>query len=196
MVSRGGHDLERRAVHLSGSLVPLSYLTDVLSWEGVQILLAAGAALALALEAIRLYVGLDWAIFDRLTRHYEQDNPAGYALAVIAAAIVGWAFAPEIAVPAILLLTIVDPIAGILSDVESADRLKAPWVMLATFGIAMLVAVPLLPLRAAVPVAIVVVIADAVKPRIWGFVIDDNASIPLSAAVVAWAASTYVPPVG
>jgi dolichol kinase len=196
MAPTGGHDLERRVVHLSGSLVPLAYLADVLSWEVIRIVLAAGAALALALEAIRLYVGLDWTIFDRLTRHYEQDNPAGYALAVIAAAIVGWGFGPEIAVPAILLLTVVDPIAGILSDVESADRLKAPWVMLATFGIAMLVAVPLLPLRAAIPVAVIVVIADAVKPRLWGFVIDDNASIPLSAAVVAWVVLTYVPPIG
>jgi hypothetical protein len=33
-----------------------------------------------------------------------------------------------------------------------------------------------------------VVIADAVKPRVWGFVIDDNASIPMSAAVVVWLA--------
>jgi len=190
-------DLARRGVHLSGSLVPLAHLADVLTWEVVQYLLAGGAILALALEAVRLFVGLDWAIFDRLTRHYEQDNPAGYALAVVAAALVAWAFAPAIAVPAILLLTVVDPIAGLLSDLEAhtdVDRLKPTWVMLATFGVALLVAVPLLPLRAALPVAVVVVVADAVKPRVWGFVIDDNASIPLSAALVAWLAVTYLPP--
>lgn len=192
----GSHDLERRAVHLSGSLVPLSYLADVLAWRTIQYLLAAGAVAALALEAARLLVGLEWDVFDRLTRHYEEDNPAGYALAVVAAAIVGWAFDPAIAVPALLLLTVVDPIAGLLSDVEDVDRLKPAPVMLATFGVALLVAAPLLPVRAALPVAVVVVIADAVKPRIYGFVIDDNASIPLSAALVAWAVTTYVPPIG
>lgn len=188
-----GHDLERRVVHLSGSLVPLAYLADVLAWRTIQYLLAAGAVAALALEAVRLFVGLEWAVFDRLTRHYEQDNPAGYAVAVIAAAIVGWAFEPAIAVPALLLLTVVDPIAGLLSDVEDVDRLKPWWVMATTFLLALAIAAPLLPLRAAVPVAAVVVVADAVKPRLWGFVIDDNASIPLSAALVAWAVTTVLP---
>jgi len=189
------YDLRRRALHLSGSLVPLAYLANVLSWRAVQYLLAAGAVLAFVLEAIRLFVGLDWAIFDRLTREYEQQNPAGYALAVIAAALVGWVFAPAIAVPAILLLTVVDPVAGLLSDVDDVDRLKAPWVMAVSFGLALALSVALLPLRAAVPAAVVVVLADAVKPRIRGFVIDDNASIPIGAAVVAWLATAYVPPV-
>lgn len=191
-------DLERRAVHLSGSLVPLAYLAEVLSWRTIQFVLAAGAAIAIGLETIRLLVGLDWAIFDRLTRPYEQDNPAGYALAVVAAALVGWVFAPEIAVPAILMLTVVDPVAGLLSDVDevdSVDQVKSLWVMAATFGVALLVALALLPLRAAMPVAAVVVIADAVKPRVFGFVIDDNASIPLSAAIVAWAVLSYAPPI-
>jgi len=189
-------DVARRVVHLSGSLVPLAYLADVLSWTVVRYLLAAGALVAVGLETVRLFVGLDWAVFDRLTRHYEQDNPAGYALAVVASAVVAWAFDPVVAVPALLLLTVVDPIAGMLSDVDDVDRLKPPWVMAATFVVALVVAALLLPLRAAVPAAAVVVIADAVKPRVWGFVIDDNASIPLSAALVAWLAVTYVPPLG
>jgi dolichol kinase len=181
-------NVARRVVHVSGSLVPLAYLADVLSWTLVRHLLAAGAVLAVVLETIRLFVGLDWAVFDRLTRHYEQDNPAAYALAVVASAVVAWAFDPVVAVPALLLLTVVDPIAGMLSDVDDVDRLKPPWVMAATFVVALVVAALLLPLRAAVPAAAVVVIADAVKPRVWGFVIDDNASIPLSAAVVVWLA--------
>jgi dolichol kinase len=184
-------NVARRVVHVSGSLVPLAYLADVLSWTLVRYLLAAGAVLAVVLETIRLFVGLDWAVFDRLTRHYEQDNPAAYALAVVASAVVAWAFDPVVAVPALLLLTVVDPIAGMLSDVDDVDdvdRLKPPWVMAATFVVALVVAALLLPLRAAVPAAAVVVIADAVKPRVWGFVIDDNASIPLSAAVVVWLA--------
>lgn len=185
---------QRRLVHLSGTLVPLAYLADVVSWRVVQYLLAGGAALAVFLEYLRLFVGLDWVVFDRLTRDYEKNNPAGYALAVVGGAIVGWVFEPAVAVPALLLLTIADPIAGILSTVDHADAVKSWRVMLATFAVCLAIAVPLLPLRAAIPVAVVVVIADAVKPRVYGFVIDDNFSIPISAGLVAWAVLEFVPP--
>jgi len=184
----------RRLAHLSGTLVPVAYLADVLSWEVTRYLLAAGAVVAVVLELIRLQMGLDWAIYDRLTREYEQENPAGYALAVVGAALVGWAFVPRIAVPALLLLTIADPIAGILNSVENVDRRKPWWVMAATFAVALAIAVPFLPLRAAVPVGAVVVAADALKPRIYGFVIDDNFSIPVGAAVTGWLALEFVPP--
>ena len=185
---------QRRLVHLSGALVPIAYLATVLSWRLVQYLLAIGAGLAITLEVVRLYVGLDWVVFDRLTRDYEQTNPAGYALAVVGSALVVWVFEPLIAVPALLLLTIVDPVSGVLSTVDDVDRWKPPWVMGVAFLLGLAIAVPLLPLRAAVPVATVVVVADAVKPRIWGFVIDDNVSIPVSAAVVGWLALAYLPP--
>ncbi len=190
-----GIDYQRRIIHLSGSLIPLAYLAEILSWRVIRYLLALGAAVAIGLEVIRLFVGLDWAIFDRLTRPYEQTNPAGYALAVIASALVGWVFAPEIAVPALLCLTIADPVSGVLSTVDDVDRWKAPWVMAVTFLVCLAITVPLLALRAAIPVAVIVVVADAVKPRLWGFVIDDNFSIPVSAAVVGWLAISFVPPV-
>jgi dolichol kinase len=185
---------KRRLAHVSGTLVPVAYLGDVLSWRAVQYLLAAGAVAAVVLEVVRLRVGLDWAIYDRLTREYEQDNPAGYALAVVAAAAVGWIFSPRIAVPAILLLTIADPIAGIIAAADSADTRKSWWVMVATFGVSLAIAVPFLPLWAAVPVGIVVVAADAFKPRLFGFVIDDNVSIPVGAAVTGWLVLEFVAP--
>jgi dolichol kinase len=185
---------ERRLVHFSGTLVPAAYLADVLTWEAIRYVLAAGAALAIVLELLRLFVGLEWVVYDRLTREYEQDNPAGYALAVVGSALVGWVFDPDIAVVALLLLTVVDPIAGILGDVDSADARKAPWVIAATFLVAFAIAVLLLPARAVVPVALVVVAADALKPRVFGFVIDDNFSIPVGAAVTAWFVLEFVPP--
>jgi dolichol kinase len=185
---------ERRLVHFSGTLVPVSYLAGLLEWNQIRILLAGGAALAIVLEFVRLYIGLDWVVFDRLTRHYEQDNPAGYALAVIGGALVGLAFAPEIAVPSLLLLTIADPIAGILGDVDNADTRKAWWVMATTFLVCIAITAPLMPLRAIVPVSAVVVLADAVKPRVFGFVVDDNFSIPVGAAITGWLVITYVPP--
>lgn len=184
----------RRLVHVSGSLVPIAYLLEVLPWEYVKYLVTVGAGAAVVLEFVRLWIGLDWAIYDRLTRDYEADNPAGYALALVAAAIVVWAFEPAIAVTAMLVLTIADPIAGVLSDVEDVDRMKPPWVMAVTFLVSLAIAAALLPVRAAVPVAVAVVLADAVKPRIYGYVIDDNFSIPVSAGVVAWVALAYLPP--
>lgn len=195
-MSLPGVPYQRRIIHLSGSLVPLAYLANLLSWRVIEVLLALGAGLAVALEVLRLFVGLDWAIFDRLTRPYEQSNPAGYALAVVGCALVAWVFGPTVAVPAILCLTVADPVAGVLSTVEDVDRWKPPWVMAVTFLVCLAIALPLLAPRAAIPVATVVVVADAVKPRIGGFVIDDNFSIPVSAAVVGWFALAYLPPVG
>jgi dolichol kinase len=188
-------DYERRLVHFSGTVVPVAYLVGVLEWGQVRLLLVVAAVAAVALEVVRLYVGLDWAVFDRLTRHYEQENPAGYALAIVGAALVGVAFPPEIAVPSLLVLTISDPIAGVLGDVDNVDNRKAGWVMATTFLVCLAITAPLLPLRAAVPVSAVVVVADAVKPRVFGFVIDDNFSIPVGAGVTGWAVVTYVPPI-
>lgn len=187
-------DYERRLVHFSGTVVPAAYLVGALEWSHVRLLLAVAAVTAVVLESVRLYVGLDWAVFDRLTRHYEQENPAGYALALVGAALVGLILPPAIAVPSLLVLTVADPIAGVLGDVDNVDNRKAGWVMVTTFLVCVAITVALLPLRAVVPVSAVVVLADAVKPRVFGFVIDDNFSIPAGAAVTAWLFVTYVPP--
>ena len=184
----------RRLAHVSGVTVPALYLAGAVDWRTVQYLVAAGAAVAILLEFFRLFVGLDWAIYDRLTREYEQDNPAGYALAVVSAAIVGWTFEPAIAVAAYLLLGIADPLAGILSEAEGPDTRKSYGVMMVTFAVCVLIALPFLPPRAVLPVALVVVAADALTPRIYGCVIDDTFSIPVGAAVTAWLLVTYVPP--
>jgi len=181
-------DYGRRLVHASGALVPGLYLADLLPWLWLQYLVTAGAALALVLEVVRLGVGLDWWVYDRLTREYEADNPAGYAVAVVAAAIVVWAFQPRVAVAAMLFLAIADPVAGVLSSAEGPDTRKSVRVMAVTFGLCLLIGVWLLPARAAVPAAVAVVVADAFKPRVFGFVVDDNFSIPVGAGAVAWLA--------
>ena len=186
--------IQRRLVHLSGTAVPVAYLLDVVSWQTVKWLLAGGALAVVVLEFVRLYVGLDWVVFDRLTRDYEQTNPGGYALAVVGAALVGWTFEPRVAVTAILLLTVADPISGVLSTVEDPDTAKSLGVMGVTFLVCLAITGALLPLSAAIPTALVAVAADALKPRVYGFVIDDNFSIPVSAAVVASLFLAYVPP--
>jgi len=187
-------DYGRRLAHVSGVIVPGLYLVDLAEWQAIRYLVAGGAVVAVVLEVIRLFVGLDWTVYDRLTREYEQDNPAGYALAVVSAAIVAWVFEPAIAVAAMLLLALADPLAGVLSEAEGPDTRKSAGVMAVTFAVCVLIALPFLPPRAVVPVAVVVVAADALKPRVYGFVIDDNFSIPVGAAVTAWLLVTFVPP--
>lgn len=180
-------ELDRRLVHASGAVVPLAYLIDVLSWEAVRWLLVAGAVAVLVLEAFRLAGHVNWWIFDALTREYEQDNPAGYALYAVAWAATAWLFDPAIAVPAMLMLAIADPVSGLLSRGELG--VKRGWVLLATFGvclaIASLLAVPLIP---AVAGALAATLADGAKPVVRGYVVDDNLTIPLGAGVAMWLA--------
>ena len=47
-----------------------------------------GTLVAGVLEALRLSGRLEWQVYDVLTREYEQDNPAGYALYAVSMAAV------------------------------------------------------------------------------------------------------------
>jgi dolichol kinase len=177
-------ELSRRLVHASGTGLPALYLLCLTTWQTVQYLLVAGAVIALLLEAIRLFVGLDWAIYDRLTREYEQDNPAGYALYFISAAGVG-SLAPgyiaiSVAIPAILMLTIGDPISGLLG---SGNLTKQTYVLVAMFGVCTGIAAFFVGWLPAVLGGLAATAADGLKPVIAGYVLDDNLTIPPAAAV-------------
>ena len=186
-------EIGRRLTHVSGTLVPLVYLFDLISWFQLRLLVGVGALLAVALEAVRLGVGLDWWVYDRLTRAYESDSPAGYALAVVSAAVVVWLAPVPVALAAVLMLTVGDPISGVLGSAGVGER-KAPWVMAVTLGVCLAVGLAFLPPRAALPAALVATYADSYTPTIGGVVIDDNASIPLGAAVFALLGLALLPP--
>ncbi len=179
-------ELGRRLVHASGALLPGAFLAGVLSWPAVQWLLVVGSAGAAVLEVLRLSGYVSWRIFDRLTREYEQDNVAGYALYMFSWTATAWLFDPPIAVPAMLMLALADPASGLLSR-DAGLEMKEGWVLLATFGICMAIAtlldVPPLP---AVAGALVATMADGATPVVRGYVIDDNATIPLGAGVAMW----------
>lgn len=178
-------ELERRIVHASGVLVPGAYLADVVSWEQVVVLYLLGTAVTILLECLRLVVGVDWRVFRELTREYEAGNPAGYALYVVSSTIVVLAFAPRIAVPALLMLALVDPVSGLLSRNEFGEP-KRPAVQAVTFVLAAVLALPFVPLPAVILGALVATLADGLTPVVGGYVVDDNASIPLGAAVAMW----------
>ncbi|WP_415379556.1 dolichol kinase [Halosimplex sp. TS25] len=186
-------EIVRRLVHASGTAVPLSYLLVAeITWRHIQVLLVAGLMVAFVLEVIRLIVGLDWRIYEKLTREYEQDNLAGYFLAVFGMTVVALVFEPEIAVPALLMLTIADPVSGLLGSGELRTA-KDVSVLLVTFAVATLLAVPFVPPVAAVLGGVAATVADGIKPVIRGYVIDDNLTIPVAGAVAMFLAIRYLP---
>lgn len=188
-----GAELKRRAVHASGVGFPALYLLKLADWSTLRWLLLAGAGVAAVLETIRLGVGLDWAIYETLTREYERDNVAGYALYMFSMAGVALVFEPRVAVPGMLMLTLGDPISGLLGSNEAgrAKRVGVLGVMFAVcFALAALVLVgtaPLVPgLVAAAVGAAGATVADGFTPVIRGYVLDDNLTIPPVASLGIW----------
>ncbi|KAB1192841.1 dolichol kinase [Haloferax sp. MBLA0076] len=178
-------EIKRRLVHASGSGMPLLYILGIVDWQTLGYLFVLASVTVTVLEILRLYGDLDWRIYDELTREYEQDNVAGYALYTYSQTAVALVFAPPVAVPGMLMLTIGDPISGLLGSAPVGE-MKSLRTLAAMFTVCFALAAPFV-----VPVAGVVVggvaaaagalgatAADGVKPVVAGYVIDDNLSIP------------------
>jgi len=185
-------EAERRLVHATGTVVPMLYVLDILTWQQLRAACVGGVALAIVLETLRLSGRLDLNFFDRLTRDYEQDNPAGYALYTVGVAVTVLLFEPRVAVPSVLMLTIADPASGLLGSGELWS-VKRTYVLLATFGISTLLASPFVPSLAAIAGGLAATVADGAKPVVRGYVVDDNLTIPLLAALAIAAALRYLP---
>lgn len=189
----------RRVVHASGAAVPAAYLFDgalgigILTWSALRALTVAGLLATAVLESARLYGGFEHTLFDRLTREYERDTVAGYALYVLGATVVVLAFEPRIALPALFMLTLADPISGVLSSALSGGGLpptasglvsvKHPGVLVGMFVVSFALAYPFVPAVVAGAGALGAAVADGVKPLVGGYVVDDNLTIPIAAAV-------------
>lgn len=181
-------ELPRRLVHASGSVLPALYLLDLATWPQVVGLFVVGTVVATVLELLRLSVGLDWFIYEHLTREYEDDTVAGYWLYMLSSAAVAVAslavIEPAVAIAAILMLTLGDPIGGIAGSGE-LRRVKRPPALAATFLISAIIAAPFVrewPL-AIVFGAAAATVADGVKFTVRGRIVDDNLTIPPAAAV-------------
>lgn len=178
-----GDELGRRVVHLSGATIPLAHVAG-LPWWVVEVVLVVLLVSVVVLEGLRLGVGLDWWIYRRLTRPYEQTSVAGYALYAVGMATVGLLAQPTVAVPALLMLAVGDPVGGLLGGDEQR-RIKRPLALGGTAFVCFFLAVPFLPLGVAAATAVTAALADGVFLEVRGHVIDDNLTIPLGAAVVA-----------
>ena len=181
----GAEELERRLVHASGIGFPALYLLGWVTWRQLGYLLLLLSAGAAVLETVRLVVGFEWVVFDRLTREYEQENPAGYALYAFSLTFVALVFDPPVALPGMLMLIVGDPISGLLGS-NDAGRAKRVAVLGAMFGVCFLLAVPFLVPAVGLTVGLVAAaagaagatFADGFKPVVATYVIDDNLSIP------------------
>lgn len=184
-------ELGRRLVHASGAAIPFSYLVG-LPWTWVRAGLVLGVFVAAILELLRLRGGLELWFFDHLTREYEQEKVAGYALYVVSMAVVAVAFEPQIALPAMFMLAIADPIGGLLSgdDPIPIKRLRA---LAGTFLASFALALPFLPAAAALGASLAATVADGVFLQIRGYVIDDNLTIPIAASLTAYVVLAFVP---
>jgi dolichol kinase len=198
-------EVKRRLVHASGVGLPLLYVLGFATYRQLRWLMVGLSAVVAVLEVVRLFVGLEWRVFDELTRSYEQTNPAGYALYIFSMTAVVLVFAPHVAVPGMFMLTLGDPVSGLLGTTREAGEPKRLRTLGAMFAVCLTVSLPVL-----VPVAGVVAggvaavagsfgatLADGMKPVVAGYVVDDNLSIPPTAclAIAAVLALTGAAPV-
>lgn len=206
------NELARRGVHAAGAVFPGLYLVELVTWPQLRLILLVGAAVAGGLELLRLVFEVDWRpldrFFDALLREYEEDSIAAYAQYVFGGAFAGVVFDPAFAVPAMLMLTIADPISGFAGSGE-LRRIKRPPALIAMFTSSFLLAwfarwagpatygggvtLPELTLTAAVAAALGATVADGAKGVFGRFVLDDDLTIPIASVVAGWAAFHYLP---
>lgn len=188
-------ELGRRLMHVLGAAFPAVYLLGLTTWTQMLALMVLASVITIVLETLRLGGWLDLFIYEHLTREYEQNAPAAYMQYMLSMTVVAAIFEPSIAIPAILMLAIADPIAGELSA-DELRTVKRPGALFAMFVICVAFALPFLPADPLAPTAteglalvlggIGGMVADGVKPKVRGHVVDDDLTIAPLAALGLW----------
>jgi len=188
-------ELGRRLTHASGGVFILVYVFGFVSWVALGALLVLATVVAGSLEFLRLITDTADAVpvlrtvYDRLTRPYEEDSPAGYFYYALSISVAWFVFPDFAAVPGILMLAFGDPFSGVLTEASSGET-KEAWVLFAMFGFCFLVvALPYIYTTTTLPFAEVVVmgaggaaaatVADGVNVEVKGLFLDDNLTIPI-----------------
>ena len=195
-------EIGRRLVHASGIGFPALYLIGLADWTQLQYLLVLASVIAIVLEVFRLRYGLqEWWLYDRLTREYEEETIAGYALYLFSITAVAFIFESTVAIPAMLMLMFGDPVSGYLGSGE-LQTVKEWQSILAMLVVCLGVALPftlgatnsaVTGVAAALLGAVFATIADGVKPTVFDFVVDDNLTIPPAGAIGIWIVLTFAP---
>lgn len=188
-------EVGRRLTHASGGVFILLYVFGLIEWWHLGALALAGVSVAGVLESLRLFTDLADRVsvlrfvYDRLTRPYEADAPAGYFYYTLSMSGAWLLFPPFAAVPGMLMLAFGDPFSGVLSDASPNDS-KEAWVLVAMFGFCFFVlALPYIHTKASLPVSETVLlsaggaagatVADGANVEVGGFFLDDNLTIPI-----------------
>lgn len=179
-------DLGRRLMHVAGTAFPALYLLPAVTWTHVSLVMLGATAIAAALELGRLRFGLDLFLYDYL-REYEQDSVAAYLQFMVSGTAVALLFEPRVAIPALLMLTLADPVAGAAS-IDELRRVKHPRALVTMFLACALLTVPFV---GDSPPAVVLgglggMLADGVKPIVRGVVVDDDLTIAPAGALGIW----------
>ncbi len=183
-------EYSRRAVHATGVGMPLIYLFGLVSWGQLRLFMIAVTIIVFGLEFFRLVVGVPHWIYDELTRAYEAETVAGYALYMTSMTAVALVFAPAVALPGILMLALADPVSGMLGE-NGPHEHKRLGVVGVMFAVCVALAAPFTVPWAGVVVGavaaaaggVLAAVADGIKPIIRGVAVDDNLTIPPAAAL-------------
>lgn len=186
-----GLEIERRLVHMSGIIFPILYLLFLDKVEIIGILTLA-VIIASFIEFMRLKKDYSNVLFDKLTRDYESEKIAGYHLYLVGMLVSSIIYDPLIAICAMFLVAICDPVGGILSDAdaeESKSMLPFFGVLLCGFIISSIVLIgeyePYIVGAVSVMAGIGAAIGDFKKLSPNGYIIDDNLVIPVLSGLLS-----------
>jgi len=192
------HELRRKAIHLTGSLIPAAYY--FIDRETAVILLSIINAVLLVVEWLRLNGKL--TLPEMLLRPHEKKQVAAYIYFQLAALFTILVFDKTIAIAALFMLAFGDTASGIAGAVikgGDARRNSGKWIkplpiIIVMFTVCVIVGLVLLKLPPApdmkfLPLAVYIAgalgatLGDAVHLRVFGKVVDDNLVIPILAGI-------------
>ena len=192
------HELRRKSVHLTGSLIPAAYY--FVDRETAVVLLTIINAVLLVVEWLRLNGKI--TLPEILLRPHEKNQVAAYIYFQLAALLTIFVFDKTIAIAALFMLAFGDAASGIAGAViKGGDVRYNPnkWIkplpiMAVMFTVCVIVGFILLkippapdmkPLSMGVYIigALGATLGDAVPFRILGKSVDDNLVIPIMAGI-------------
>ena len=191
------HELRRKSIHLTGSLIPAAYY--FIDRETAVVLLTIINAVLLVVEWLRLNGKI--ALPEMLLRPHEKKQVAAYIYFQLAALLTIFVFDKTIAIAALLMLAFGDTASGIAGAMIRGGNVRheGGWIkplpiMAVMFTVCVIVGLILikippapdmktLPLGAYILGALGATFGDAVHLRLFGKSLDDNLVIPILAGL-------------